>query len=85
MIVSPEQIAHFKEQLEIIIDFCDSSIVWGPMYILAVLFIISGWYGTYKKLRKARKQIRVLNLEKEMLFQEQTELKSIIKNKSLLI
>lgn len=79
--MTPEQIAKFKEELANIIDFVDASIVWSPMYALLIIFLISCWYGTYMKLRDARKQIRVLKLEKEMLFQEQAELKQVIKTK----
>lgn len=76
--MTPEEIAKFKEELANIIDFVDASIVWSPMYALLIIFLVNCWLLTYKKLRDARKQIRVLKLEKEMLFQEQAELKQVI-------
>jgi cytochrome c oxidase assembly factor CtaG len=67
--------------MEDLIDFINAGIVWSPAYIIILCMILQGWLYTYSKLRDARKQIKILKLEKELLFQEQAELKSIIKSK----
>jgi hypothetical protein len=52
-----------------IIDFFDTSIIWSPLYVVAIVFICNYWAVTYGKLRETRRENKSLKSENNMLLQ----------------
>lgn len=63
------------------LEFVNSQNAWFPVYVIVILLLAFECVDCWFKLRRARKRIKILELEKDLLFEEQAELKQIIKTK----
>jgi cell division protein FtsL len=64
------------------IDFVDGQPSLVIMLILIIIFLTVEIISCYFQLRQANNKIKTLSLEKELLFEEQADLKATIKSLS---